>query len=174
MELKHEIEIEAAPERVWAVLGERFMQVSDWASPINSSCAVGPAEPRVGAMRACSIPQVGPVKAGVVRERLTKFDRGQMSFEYELVEGKPGFVALAVNRWTVVRLEGERALAQSSATLELKGPIKLLGWLIRWQFQAAGARVLEDLKYFVEHERPHPRKLASLPDSGSAGVPARW
>lgn len=173
MEINDEIEIDAPAERVWAVLGERFMHVSDWAAPITSSCPVGPGAPGVGATRACSIAPVGPVKAGVVKERLTKFDREQMSYEYEAIEGMPGFVAAATNRWTVVRVDDGRSVVRIQATLTLRGPAKLLGWLMKWQFRSVGVRVAEELKYFVENGKPHPRKLAALPDSGSAGAPAR-
>jgi hypothetical protein len=83
MELRNEIIIEAPAERVWKALGERFMHFSDWAAPITASSPVGVAEPGVGVTRSCNIAPFGPVKAGVVKERLTRFDREAMAFEYQ-------------------------------------------------------------------------------------------
>jgi hypothetical protein len=152
--------IDAPAERVWQVIGERFMHVSEWAAPITASCPIGPAEPGVGVTRSCNIAPVGPVKAGVVRERLTKFDRSQMAFEYEaLAEGMPSFISHAVSRWSVSGIDGVRSVLRIHATVSLRGLMKLLGFVIKWQMQVAGLRVLEELKYFVEKGRPHPRKL---------------
>lgn len=174
MELRNEIIIEAPAERVWHVLGERFMHFGEWAAPIHASSPVDRVEPDVGVTRACSIAPFGPARAGVVKERLTRFDREAMSFEYEALEGMPSFVDHAVNRWSVSRVGEHRCELRIHATLTLRGPMALLGCVIRWQLMSGGAKVAEELKYFVENGRPHPRKLAAtrtgLPHKGSAGV----
>lgn len=167
MDLRNEITINAPAAAVWAALGERFMHVGEWAAPISSSCPVGEATPGVGVVRACHIDGFGPVKPGTIQERLTSFDRDRMSFEYEALEGMPSFITRAVNRWSVHPLDGERSLVRIHATLTLKGPAVLLSCLLRWQMQAGGARVAEELKYFVEHGKPHRRKLAA--SSATAG-----
>jgi hypothetical protein len=159
MELRNEITIEAPAERVWKVLGERFMHVGEWAAPITSSCPVAGSEPGVGMIRACTTAAFGPVKAGIIHERLTSFDRDHMTFEYEAIDGMPSFVAHAVNRWRVRRVDDRRCMLRIHATLILRGPARLLGWLVKWQMRVGGARVVEELKYFVEQGRPHPRKL---------------
>lgn len=161
MELRNEITINAPASAVWAALGERFMHVGEWAAPIASSCPVGDEHPGAGAVRACRIDGFGPVKPGTIQERLTSFDRERMSFEYEALAGMPPFIARAVNRWSVLPLDGGRSLVKIHATLTLKGPAVLLSCLLRWQLQAGGARVAGELKHFVEHGKPHPRKLAA-------------
>lgn len=176
MELRNEIVVDASADRVWRVLGERFMHVAEWAAPISSSCPVGDHAPRAGATRACTIAPFGPIRSGVIRERLTRFDPDARSFEYEAVEGMPRFVASAVNRWSVTRVDDARSRVCIHATLRLRGPMAVFGCVLRWQFTAAGAKVAEELKHFVETGRPHPRKAGAtrLPDSGSAthsGVP---
>lgn len=161
MELRNEIVIEAPAERVWHALGERFMHVSEWAAPIHASCPVGPPEPGVGVTRSCSIAPFGPVKAGVVKERLTRFDRAAMALEYEALEGLPSFLGHATNRWSVDRIEESRSLLRIHATLTVTGPMVLFGCVIKWQLEAGGAKVAEELKYFIENGRPHPRKVAA-------------
>jgi len=175
MELRNEILIEVPAERVWNVLGERFMDISEWAAPITASCAVGTAEPGVGATRVCSIVPFGPVRAGIVKERLTHFDRDAMAFQYEAIEGMPRFISEAVNRWSVSRVDERRSLLRIHATLTLRGPMSFLACLVAWQLESGGAKVAEELKYFAENGRPHPRKLASrrrstsLPPSETRG-----
>lgn len=171
MELRNEIIIEAPAERVWQALGERFMHVSEWAAPITASCPVGAGEPGVGATRSCNIAPFGPVNAGVVKERLTRFDRKAMAFEYEALEGMPSFVGHAVNRWSVARVDDRRSQLRIHATLTLRGPMALLGCVIKWQLESGGAKVAEELKYFVENGKPHPRKLASRRSSGAPSLP---
>lgn len=174
MDLHSELIIEAPAARVWHALGERFMHVADWAAPILHSCPVGSGEPGVGVTRACTIAPFGPVKAGVVSERLLGFDREAMRFEYEAAGGMPAFIASAVNRWSVTPLDEGRSLVRIHATVRLRGPMVLLGWLLAWQFRSAGAKTAEELKHFVETGQPHPRKArqqASLPRSGSAQLP---
>lgn len=161
MDLHNEIVIEAPAERVWHVLGERFMHVGEWAAPIMSSCPVGAAELAVGVTRACDVAPFGPVQAGVVKERLTAFEPARMSFEYEALEGMPAFVVRAVNRWRVERIDASRSRLRIHATLTLRGPMRLLGFVVRWQLQSGGARVAEELKHFVETGKPHPRKVAA-------------
>ncbi len=161
MELRNEVVIDAPAERVWHTLGERFMHIGEWAAPITSSCPVASSEPGPGAMRSCTTAPFGPVKAGVVKERLTRFDPEAMAFEYEAAGGMPSFVAHAVNRWSVSRVDDRRCRVRIHATLTLRGPMVLFGCVIKWQLQSGGAKVADELKHFVETGRPHPRKVAS-------------
>jgi hypothetical protein len=114
-----------------------------------------------GATRSCHTARFGPFEAGAIKERLIAFDRERMAFEYEAVDGMPRFVARAVNRWSVHPVDDRRCVVRIHATLTLRGPVVLLTWLLRWQMQRGGAHVLEELKYYVEHGRPHRRKLAA-------------
>jgi hypothetical protein len=161
MELRNEIVIDAPASTVWQVLGERFMDIGDWAAPITSSCPVAEARPAVGVARACYVAGFGPVKAGTIIERLTVFNREGMFFEYEALDGMPRFVARAVNRWSAHAIADGRCLVRIHATLTLRGPVALFGCLVKSQMQSGGKRVAEELKYYVEQGKVHPRKLAS-------------
>lgn len=162
MDLRNEIAIDTPAGAAWDALGERFMHIGDWAAPIHSSCPLEQGELGVGAVRACYIARFGPVKPGTITERLTMFDRGSMSFEYEALEGMPGFVARATNRWSVHPVDEHRCIVRIHAQLTLRGPVVLLHCLLKWQMQVGGARVAEELKYYLERGRVHPRKLKAL------------
>ena len=161
MELRNQIYIDASADQVWEALGERFMMVSEWAAPITSSCPVDQRTPGIGVTRSCTIAAFGPVEPGIVKERLTKFDRERMVFEYEAIEGMPRFVEHAVNRWGIVSVNDARSIVRIHATVRLRGIARVFSWLFERQFQSGGARVAEELKYFVERGEPHPRKQAA-------------
>jgi len=159
MDLRGEVVINAPAQAAWDVLGERFGHIGEWATPITSSCLEG--EPAVGAIRTCQFAGFGPFKAGTIQERLVEFEPAAMSLAYESAEGMPRFVKSAVNRWSVHPRSEASCLVRTHATLELRGPLRLVQSLLAWRLQADGASVLEDLRYQVEHGRPHPRKLAA-------------
>jgi hypothetical protein len=99
MDLRAEIAIDAPAGAVWALLGERFGQIGEWAAPITSSCVDG--QPAVGAVRTCRIAGFGPFKPGTIKERLVAFERDARRLAYESTKGLPGFVKSAINRWSV-------------------------------------------------------------------------
>jgi len=138
-----------------------------WAAPITRSTL--DAAPGPGAVRTCHVRGFGPVPAGVVHERLLTFDVAGRSLSYE-ADGLPGFIARAVNRWSVTA-QGEGACTvRAQATLTLRGPMRPLGWLVRSRLRASATAVLDELRHHLETGTPHPRKLAAAagPGAGSA------
>ena len=82
MEIRAELAINAPAEDAWVVVGERFGQISEWASAITQSVIDGP--PAAGRVRTCQVAGFGPIAAGVIRERLIRFDPDARSLSYEL------------------------------------------------------------------------------------------
>jgi hypothetical protein len=165
MDLSGEILVNAPAAAAWQVLGERFADIGEWAVPITSSSLDG--ELQRGAIRTCHTARFGPVLAGTIKERLTEYEPGAMSFAHEAVDGMPSFVERATNRWSVHPLEDERCLVRTRATLGLRGPAALFGFMLKWKLQADGARVLEELRYRIEHGQPHPRKVSAMANGAS-------
>src|SRR3954466_5103959 len=99
MEIRVAVSVRVPAERAWALVGESFADIGTWAAPIVSSTMDVPAAP--GSVRTCHIRGFGPVAPGVVKERLTRFDRAGRSLAYEWVEGRPSFIVHALNRWSV-------------------------------------------------------------------------
>jgi len=160
MELYKEIVVRAPAAAAWAVLGERFGQIAEWAAPITASSLEGALG--VGAVRTCHIAGFGPVAPAAIRERLIDFDPQARSFTYEALDGMPGFIAKAINRWSVHARDAGSCTVRTHATLELRGPVAWLGRLLKWKLQADGQRVLDELRHQIEHGRPHPRKLDTI------------
>lgn len=160
MELHAEISVHAPAAAAWRVVGERFGHIGDWAAPIG--CSTMEDAPEVGAIRSCHIERFGPVPAGVIRERLIAYDAAHMRLEYVADSGMPSFFANAINRWSVAADGDAACIVRTHATLELRGPMVVLGPLLAWRFRADGARVLEELKHHIENGTPHPRKQQAI------------
>jgi len=160
MHLHTEMRIAVPASRAWAVLGERFGHIGEWATPIERSSLAG--DPRSGAVRTCHIARFGPVARGVVRERLVEYEPAAMRFIYEAVEGLPSFIGRASNRWTVAPDGPEHCFVSSHAELQLLGAMRLLALPLRWRMRADSAKVLKDLRHFLERGEAHPRKRRAL------------
>ena len=85
----------APAQDAWVVVGERFGQISEWASAITQSVIDG--QPAAGRMRTCQVAGFGPIAAGVITERLTGFDPDARSLSYEAAAGMPRFIAATVS-----------------------------------------------------------------------------
>jgi hypothetical protein len=167
MEMRAEVVISAPAEHAWGVVGERFGEIGEWASPITRSSMDGP--PGVGQVRTCHVAGFGPVAPGVIRERLVTFDPEARSLSYEAAHGLPGFVMRAVNRWSVHPGPGRSCTVRIHATLTLRPVTRPLGPVLRWRMRADTRRVLADLRHRVETGRPHPAKVAT--HVGEGGLP---
>lgn len=97
----------------------------------------------------------------MVKERLPAFDNLAMSLEYESAAGLPRFVESATNQWSVHPRTEATCLVRTEATLELRGPIRLLSVLFARALQAEATRVLKKLRRYIEHSRSLPRQHAA-------------
>src|SRR2546426_7885344 len=158
--LKGHITINAPAEKVWRVLAHGFGNIGQWASAIPQSRAVtdlpAPAGAEVGE-RVCSTAVPG---FGDVQEQFMYYEEQAMRFGYQATEGRPSFLKHAENHWVV------RPRGPSTSVVEARAEIEVSlfpGWflapLMKLQMRRAGVQLFEELKYYVEHGQPHPRKL---------------
>ena len=118
MQMRAELVISAPAEDTWVVVGERFGEIDQWASPIIASAMDGP--PGTGQVRTCQIAGFGPIGPGVIKERLVHFDPEARSLAYEAVAGMPAFIKHAVNRWSVRAGPGGGSTVEICATVTLR------------------------------------------------------
>ena len=167
MEMRAEIVINASCDDAWEVVGERFGQISEWASAITESVMDVP--PAVGHVRTCHVAGFGPFDPGVVKERLVSFDPQARSLSYEAAAGMPSFIVHAVNRWSVSPGPGGTCMVNIHATLTLRPAARPLGPVLRWRMRADIRRVLAELRHRVEAGHPHPAKVAA-PDGANERI----
>lgn len=170
--------VEAPADAVWEVVGRGFHRIGEWATAIPASTAIaepaGPRSDRSAATQVRNAPaipaapvagrvcQLGVRLLGQVEETLVAYDEANRTLTYE-AGGMPAFVTTARNTWTVVPLDRRRTLVRIDAQFDTRG---VLGHLGRWAIFAQVGRttryLADDLRHFVEHGTPSPRKLQQL------------
>ena len=163
------VTVDATPDQVWEVVGERFGDVAQWATPILTSRLVSESPqaggavgqvpeqvPAEGVARVCGIGGFGPFPAGEITERLTVFDRSVRRLEYRAVRGMPPMLRSAVNRWSVHPVPGahDRCVVRVHATLRLRWWAAPFGPVMAWQLHRGARGVLQELRRWVEGGRP--------------------
>jgi hypothetical protein len=168
MQIKSHTTINASASDVWHVIAHQFDAIGQWASSIPTSYAAPDASPPAGADVGARVCATGVRGFKDVREQFISYDEEAMRFAYEATAGLPWIVRHAENHWQVVPLDQSRCQVVARAVVDLRiFPGLLLAPLLRMQMNRLGQRTFEELKYYVEHGRPHPRKVES---AGAARV----
>lgn len=160
LQLKSHLTINAPAQKVWRILAHEFATIGQWASAIPASEAVtdlpAPEGAQVGG-RVCATAVGGWAS---VQETFTSYDEPSMRFAYQATDGRPWFLKHAENHWAVRSLGPQTSLVEVQAELDLNlFPGLFLAPLLKLQMGRVGAQSLEELKYYVERDQPHPRKL---------------
>ena len=163
MQLHDQITINASANTVWRLLAHDFANIGEWASAIPSSIANTdvpvPEGAEVGG-RVCSTAVPG---FRDVEESLTSYDEQSKRFAYQATAGRPWFLKHAENHWSVRSLGPHTSMVETCAEIALNTfPGVFLAPLLKYQMGRIGAQTLEELKYYVEQDQPHPRKMQAL------------
>jgi carbon monoxide dehydrogenase subunit G len=95
-----------------------------------------------------------------VTETLITYDEVNCTLTYE-ASGMPAFVTIALNTWTVTPLDRRRTRVHLQAQFDTGGLLGLLGrWAIFAQVRRTSRYLADDLRHYVEHGTPSPRKRA--------------
>ncbi|MEZ4616350.1 MAG: SRPBCC family protein [Caldilineaceae bacterium] len=156
------ITIAAPAAKVWHVIAHEFADIGRWASAIPRSAALtdlpSPAHAVVGG-RACQAAIPG---FSTVHEQFTYYEEDAMRFGYAAVAGLPGLIRRAENHWAVHAQSPTQSQVKIRGELEVPKYLGLLvAPLLKWQIGRAGQFTLEELKYYIEMGKPHPRKAHS-------------
>jgi hypothetical protein len=160
MQLRSHLAINAPATEVWQVIAHQFDAIGQWASSIPASYAVPEAPAPLGAEVGARVCATGVRGFKDVREQFTFYDEQAMRLAYEATAGLPWIVRHANNHWHVRPLGQSRCEVDAQADVDLRAvPGVFLAPLLKVQMHRLGCQVLEELKYFVEHGQPHPRKV---------------
>jgi len=167
--IKDSIHINAPIEEVWKISALDFGGIYKWQSGVNLSTAEGvgpnaaPCEERV-----CHVNVKG---FGKTHEQFISYEPERFRFSYKVVQGMPSFVKSAVNEWTHVR-EGKGTRLTMEAHMEVPGLMGfIMGPLMRRQMSKLLGEALEELKFYIEKGKPHPRKEAAMKAYASKQAP---
>ena len=163
IEVKKQIVINAPVAEVWRVLADEYHRVGEWASSIDHS-AINHEAPVPDGLeyggRICSVPGFGDLK-----ESFTNYDADNLTYSYEATDGMPFFVTKAGNTWSLSK-KGEKTVVDMHLIADVNlFPGKLMQAMMKRQFDRQAGEVIEELKYFVEQGKPHPRKVKAMQKS---------
>jgi hypothetical protein len=160
LQLNDQITINAPAQKVWRVLAHEFGNIGQYASAIPVSQAVTDIPAPEGAEVAGRVCSTAVPGFAAVREQFTYYDEQAMRFGYQATDGRPWFIKHAENHWVVRSLGPNTSVVEAQAELEVSLlPGVFLAPLLKRLMRRTGVQFSEELKYFVEHDQPHPRKL---------------
>jgi len=162
MQIRSHTTINAPATEVWHVIAQQFDAIGEWASSIPTSYAAPEVSPLPGAEVGARVCATGVRGFKDVHEQFTSYDEEAMRFAYEATTGLPWIVRHAENHWQVRPLDQSRCEVEAQAVVVLRAvPGLILAPLLRIQMNRLGRQTFEELKYYVEQGKPHPRKVGS-------------
>ena len=164
MKITKTITINKSPEEVWAVLADDFANAYKWMAQVPYSHEIEEGEtaddsPMIGRVCELSTRPDGP-KAD---ERITYYNKEEKEV-HVLIRPFDAKLPIVKNELQVrLKAVGNNStLVDWDANLELKTAGKLLYPALKLGIAISFAEVLEELKYYLEEGKPHPRKVAKI------------
>jgi len=167
-QLSTHLTIDAPADQVWQVIGPGFARIGDWATSIPASAAIPAAAPACAAPTMAGAPAAGRAcTTGIhlvpkITETLIAYDEASRTLTYE-ARGLPGFITIARSIWTVTPAGERECRITVTAHFQTRG---VLGFLVCWailaQARLAARHLQADLRHYVKHGAPSPRKQRQL------------
>ncbi|MEO1051584.1 MAG: SRPBCC family protein [Bacteroidota bacterium] len=149
-----QVELNIPASKAWVILAKNYEHVGEWATIIPESAARSEDGEIIG--RTCSSIY------GDVKEMITSWDEASMAYSYE-ADGLPSMFKSGKNFWKVEPINDLRSRVKMSLRMEMAPlPGFLMGWMIKSKMAKDLDGLMEDLKYYAEQGKPHPKKLKSL------------
>ena len=157
MKIIKELSIAKPVEEVWEVLGNQFGEIDKWASIISHSDVSGqPKLPGVNySMRNTTTTQ------GDGQQELTGFNPDKHEISYKSISGTPAIIKQVSAHWSLQKEGENNTQLRLDFTAEMKGMGFILAPIAKIKLGKVGDVLLDDFKYYVEHGKPHPRKVSA-------------
>ena len=155
MDIIKKITIDKPVEEVWEVLGNQFGEVSNWASIISESKVYG--ESKLNGVN-YSIRETNTAK-GITKQEITSFDPERHSLSYKSIAGTPPIIKEVRAHWRLANKDANTTNLVMDFTADMKGLGFILVPLVKKKLGKIGDNLLEELKYYVENGKQHPRKI---------------
>jgi hypothetical protein len=167
-QLTTHLTIDAPAGQVWQVLGPGFARIGDWAATIAASAAIPAPAPAAASPAAARAPVTGRTCSTGIRlvphitETLTHYDEHSRTLTYQAA-GLPAFLTTARSTWTVTPAGEATCRVTVTAHFQTHGVLGLLGCCaILVQARLAARQLQADLRYYIKHGTPSPRKQRQL------------
>ncbi|MFT5512208.1 MAG: hypothetical protein ACI8SE_000605 [Bacteroidia bacterium] len=157
MKIVKELIINKPIEDTWEVLGNQFGNIDKWSSLILRSEVSGKATlPGVNYSVRSTETTGGPTK-----QELTAFNPEQHTLSYKAIAGAPFFAKAIRATWSLSKNKSDATDLVLDFEVDFKRIAGILTPIVKKKLGKVGDELLEELKFYVENGKPHPRKLAS-------------
>ncbi len=166
MKITKQMKVDAPADKVWRVWAHEFDDAYQWMASVPSSYAADHGEHFAGAHsdgRTCEL-NAKPDGLKAV-EQFLAYDEGSKTATVRVdFANTPGLFPVRYNAVEVSMVDtGDNS---SEMTWRFESHIKpwavVMYPALRKGFDVFVGQIMEELKYFVEHDTPHPRKLKAL------------
>ncbi|MEL6560832.1 MAG: SRPBCC family protein [Bacteroidota bacterium] len=157
MEIRQETIINKSIADCWEILGNQYVDIYKWASPVNHAEGDGKSGLNGAAcdIRGCHVSGMGDIK-----EKLTDFDPENHYLAYEVITGLPAMMKAAKNSWKLSAINAEQTRLNMAGVIQPKGILgSLLKPVLKMQFDKMTKNIVEEFKHYVETGEQHPRKV---------------
>ena len=159
LQFTEEVIIEKPTGEVWEVLGNQFAEPHLWATNFKASKPGG--KPKLSGLAYKHRATV--TDNGDNWQELDSFDPTNYSLSYHISKGKPSIAKWATGSWKLTKISDTQTRLKVDFILETKGlPGFLMSPMVNKKVGKASQEIVEEFKYYLENEKPHPRKLAAL------------
>ena len=172
MQVRRRIVVNQSIDSVWQVVAIDFDKIGDIITAVNSSALDHTIQPLVeGAPaggRVCSTDNLGEIK-----EIITRFDERKKLLSYQAdVSGLPKFVKNLENNWSLNSLGDNKTEIKMRIEGNLAGIGVLMTPVMKVWLGKIGQKTLEEVKYYAETGKIHPRKVEALQKVGRSPAAA--
>lgn len=151
LKMEQQFDIKAPARTIWRVLAHEYQHMDRWCSLVKSCLSVTDGAVSNGhdvSGRICD----------QVQENFVYYDDRAMCFGYQ-AQHPPLLMRKAANSWRVQAIDDNRSRVFVAPEIDAH---PVLALLIRPLIKLMGQRVIEELIYYLEQGKPHPRKLKQL------------
>lgn len=163
MKINKSIIINAPITKVWKILAEDFDKASEWMSAVPDSYHLSDNSGAEG--RVCHL---SDNPEGLrAKEIITLYDADNYRIKFDVNPEGAGIFPINKNQVDVSlkSLGVNKTKVSWISDVDLKTLGKVMSPLLKVGLNKSFADVLDDLKYFVENNTPHPRKLKKIKQS---------
>ena len=164
MEFTKTIDINVSARDVWDVLGNHFDKAQDWLSSVAVSTRTDAADKVEGAPMRGRVCELSTKPNGpVIDEHITPFDDQNMRLGIHVVPLQGNLPIDHTDSVVDVIPTGDSSCRVVwNVNIELKTTGKLLYPAMVVGLKKGFSDILEELKYYTEEGKPHPRKVKAM------------
>ena len=158
LHFNEEVLINKNVNEVWQVLGNEFPEAHVWSTNFISSKPGG--EPKLEGL-AYRHRETMTAKGEIFQE-LDTFDPANYSLSYHVSKGVPPIAKSLKGVWGLTKVGDDQTRLNVQFIFETKGLIGfVMSPIVSKKIGKGAKEIAEELKYYMENGKPHPRKLES-------------